>query len=392
MKKMYTKKTVSRFSLSFSLLIGLVAGCLSLCNTGFAQYKYYSKFPNPAGRYYTINATGAGCAAPGVIDSTGFADISEATYAYFTTTRTDSFTCDPYHFLANLNLPADTPLLGAGYKAGFRIRVSPAVSLDTLRKYTVISTYNSNGGTLIESAHTEDISGLDSTGTGTDWFLYFVSTKPFNTLELNVYPNVAILNKAFKFDVLYAFATLNEQVLPATIGDFKATVAGKNVSLSFQSLTESSVASYRIERSGNGGVSYATVASLPAKGNSNAAVLYNFTDAVTVDGSYLYRVVIVNKDGTTKATNSLSVLINAQGKIFLYPSIVSAGQNINIKTSQTGAVTVLLYDAQGRAVQQQRITSTGQFTLATNGLSRGIYTVKIISATGNVLQSKIIVN
>lgn len=389
MKKMYTKKFSGRFS-PF-LLTGLVAGCLSFGNVSFAQ-KYYTKFPDPATRTYVINATGINCTAPPVVNPAGFADTAEATYTSFTTTRTDSFTCDPYHFVANLNLPADTPLLGAGYKAGFRIRLSSPVSFDTLRKYTVVSTYNSDGGLLIESAHTESISGMDSSGTGTDWFLYFTSTKPFNTLELNVYPNVTPLGSAFEFDVLYGFATINSSVLPATIGDFKATVAGKNVSLSFQSLTESSVASYRIERSGNGGVSYATVASLPAKGNSNAAVLYNFTDAVTVDGSYLYRVVIVNKDGTTKATNSLSVLINAQGKIFLYPSIVSAGQNINIKTSQTGAVTVLLYDAQGRAVQQQRITSTGQFTLATNGLSRGIYTVKIISATGNVLQSKIIVN
>lgn len=388
MKKIYTKKFTGRFSRSLS--IGLVAGCLSLYNVGFGQ-KYYSKFPDPTGKTYVIDAKGPNCTAPVVTNPTGFADTAEATFASFKTTRIDSFTCDSLHFAADLNLPANLPVLGAGYKSGFRIRVTPAISLDTLRKYAVVSTYT-NDGKLVEAVYNDNILGLDSSGNSTEWFLYFTNTKSFNRLELDLYPNVAPLNVAFELDVLYCFATSNSTVLPATIGNFKATVTGKSVDLSFQSLTESDVANYRIERSGNGGASYAAVASLPVKSNGNTDALYNYIDEISVDGSYLYRVVTVNKNGTTKATNSISVFISGQGSIFLYPSVVKAGQNINIKTSQTGLVTVLLYDVQGRTVSQQRTTSNGQFTLATAGLSRGVYTVKIISATGNVLKSKIVVN
>ncbi len=85
-------------------------------------------------------------------------------------------------------------------------------------------------------------------------------------------------------------------------------------------------------------------------------------------------------------------IISGQGKLLLYPSVVHAGQNVTVKTSVTGLTNVYLFDAQGRLVKQQRLTSNGLFTIYTSGLSTGIYNVKIVSANGAILKSKIVVN
>ena len=230
----------------FQLLIALVTCCL-VTSHGYGQ-TFYSKFPNPAGRAYVIEPGGTTCSAPSIHDSLGFADTSASTYSYFTILTPSHFTCTDsfYHFLSNLNVPADTPLLGAGYKAGFHIRIPTGITLDSLRKYTVVSTYTSDGK-FVESRYNETIMGSDSGTNGTEWYLYFMATKPFNTVELNVNPNVAPLNVAFEFDVLYAFGSLN-LTLPATIGGLQASVVGNSVAFSFQSLTETNVAAYRIER------------------------------------------------------------------------------------------------------------------------------------------------
>lgn len=382
---MYTKKVIH----SSLLLASIITGCFS-ATVSYGQ-TYYSKFADPTGHAYVINPSGATCTAPSAQDSLTFADSSAATFTSFKTFTTKPFVCSDYHFLSNLNLPADTPVLSAGFKAGFRIRVPSGISLDTLRKYTVISTYTSSDGKLVESRYNENISGSDSNQNGVNWYLYFVATKPFNTVEINVDPNITPLNSNFEFDVLYAFAS-KDLVLPATIANFKASVSGKNVALSFQSLTETNVASYRIERSNNGGTSYTAIGSLTAKGNSTTAITYNYTDNVVAEGSYLYRVVVVNKDGTTHTTNSVTAIINGQIKLLLYPSVVKAGQNITMKTSETGNVSLQIFDAQGRLVKYQHLNSTGQLSISTSGLTPGIYVVKFTGATGTVFTSKFVVN
>ncbi len=374
---------------SFSLLTCIVACCLLVSNISYGQ-TFYSNFPDPTGNAYVINPTGANCSAPAAQDSLGFADTSAATLTSFKTFTTVPYTCSIYHFVSRLNLPVDTPILDAGYKAGFRIRVPTGVSLDSLRKYVILASYTSDG-TLIEYISDVNILGSDSSQNGVDWYLYFMPAKPFNTLEITVDPNITPLNTNFEFDVFYAFAS-KDLVLPAQIANFSLATSGKNVNLSWQSLTETNVANYRIERSNNSGADYSAIATVSARGNNNTAVNYGYTDNASVNGSYLYRIVTVNKDGSSKATNSLVAIISDQGNLFLYPSVVKAGQNITVKTSENGLLTVILYDAQGRMVKQQRTASTGQFTIATNGLSAGVYHVKVTSSNGSVFTSKIIIN
>ncbi len=384
---MFTKN--SPFSKG-ALLTGFMSACVLLSNVSFGQ-TYYSRFPDPTGKYKVTNPTG--CDAPPVQNAIGMADADESTYSYFAANTTSSYNCPvKYSFNVNLNLPADSPYLNPGNQAGFRIKIPTGISPDSLGKYVTVSTYlqTSLSTTFQEYKTGNQLLGINTDQNGVNWFIYFVTSKPFNILELVVDPKIIQLDKKFEFQVMFGIAATSI-ALPAQISDFRAAVSGKNVNLSWQSLTETNVANYRLERSDNG-VTYSTVTTLPAKGNSNVAISYGYTDNVSVDGNYLYRIVTVNQDGSSKATPSVTAIISGQGKLLLYPSVVHAGQNVTVKTSVTGLTNVYLFDAQGRLVKQQRLTSNGLFTIYTSGLSTGIYNVKIVSASGAILKSKIVVN
>ena len=386
MKKMFTK---NHSVLKLAATIGCLAGCILFSNTGFGQ-TYYSRFTDPTGKYNVINPGGASCLAPAVITPSAIADDQNENFASFGSLIAEPYTCTTnYEFGAALSLPeGTTQVTTLPINAGWRILVPSGITKDSLGKYLTVSTYLN--GVLQDSKTGNELGGVESGTSGINWIVFLTATKAFDSVGLTVSPKIVQLNTLFEFDVYYAIASTF--LLPAHIDNFKAAVAGKNVNLSWQSLTETNVSNYRIERSSDGGASFATVSSLPAKGNSNVALSYGYTDVVSLDGNYLYRLVVVNKDGSTNTTNSVTAVINGQSVLFLYPSVVKAGQRITVKTSQTGMVAVRIFDAQGREVKQQRINSTGMFYIATDGLSAGIYNVKLISATGTVLKSKIVVN
>ena len=397
---MFTKKLSI---VKLSVLAGLITGFVSLSGASYAQ-TYYSKFSNPTGHYSKTDPLE--CNAPPIQNIKGIADNSDTTFASFEAVNlAEPYNCSGrYQFDVDLNLPAGMNAIAAGGQAGFRIRVPTGVKPDSLGKYLTVTTYlrdslDPNNVTFQEYATAGASSGnifyginIDGNNSNANWFVYFTSTKPFNLLELSVDPKIISLNTDFEFDVFYALGGAISQILPAQIADFKATVSGKNVSLSWQSLTETNVSSYRIEKSSNGGVSYSALTSVPAKGNSSTAVSYNYTDAVSADGNYLYRIVIVNNDGTTKATGSVAAIISGQSKLLIYPTVIKSGQNITVKTFENGMTTVYVYDAQGRLVKQQRTNSSGQFGIGTSGLAAGIYTIKVVSASGAVSQARIVVN
>ena len=386
MKKMSTKNVSF---LKRAALTGFVAGCALLSSSSFGQ-TYYSQFDDPAGKYQITNPGGVGCNATDIQNAVGMADNDDATFAYFTANTSKAFTCSQsYKFDVLLNLPVDSPYLSSGNEAGFKIKIPTGISPDSLGKYLIVASYLD--GKIQEYKTGNLLRGLDAGQNQIDWYIYFVTGKPFNTLELVVDPKIVQLNKNFEFDVI-AGVGRSSAILPAQIENFKASVSGKNVNLTWQSLNETNVANYRIERSDNGGSSYVAVGTEAAKGNSNTAIAYAHSNVVTENGSYLYRLVTVNNDGTSKATSSIVAVISGQSSLFLYPSVVKAGQSITAKTTQTGMVSVFIYNAEGRMVKQQRTSSNGLVTISTTGLTAGVYTIKLVSATGSVLQSRMVVN
>lgn len=350
---------------------------------------YYSNFTNTTGKYTVTEPSGSTCSAPSIQNASNFADADVSNFASFRGTISSPLTCDDnnYVFKTSLKMPVDTPSAAGGLQAGFRIKVSTSTDATVLTQYISIQTLLNN--TPVESFSGKDVHVIDVAVERTKFVVYAVTTKNFNQVQMTVNGKIIPLNTDYEFDVLYGMAT-NTDLLPVTISNNKAIATGSSVTISWQSLNELNIGSYRIERSSNNGASYTSVGTLSAKGGSGA-INYSYTDNTVGSGNYLYRVVAVDKDGLSKATNAMLVTLAGKTHLALMPSVVKAGQTVTVNTGITGSYQLAIYDVQGRKINEQ-VNSGDKATINTSSLSAGTYLVKITTASGSVSQAKFIVN
>ena len=372
------------------LLLPASICCISALvpHTSFGQ-SYYSTFTNFAGKYSITEPSGSTCNAPSIQNASSFADADASNFTSIKGIITSPLTCDNnnYVFKTSLKMPADTPSAAAGLQAGFRIKVSSPTDAATITQNLSVKTYLNN--TLVESFSGKGIHVIDVGIERVRFIVYAITTKAFNQVELTVNGHIIPLNTNYQFDVLYALAT-NTDLLPVTINNYRAIATGNNVSISWQSLNEINIGSYRVERSSNNGASYTAVGTSPAKAGTGA-INYNYSDNAVGSGNYLYRVVAVDKDGLFKATNPVLVTISGKTHLALMPSVVKAGEAVTVNTGIAGSYQLTIYDVQGRKLKQQ-VNSDDKATINTSSLSAGIYLVKITTASGSISQAKFIVN
>jgi len=356
--------------------------------TSYGQ-SYYSTFSNINGKFTVTEPSGGTCNAPGIQNASNFADGDASNFTSFRGTISSPLTCsnNNYTFKTYLRLPADTPSAAGGLQAGFRIKVSSPTDASAITQNISIQTYLNNN--LVETFSGNDVHVIDVGIERIRFIVYAITSKDFNQVQLTVNGNIIPLNKDFEFDVQYALAT-NTDLLPVTINNYRAIPTGNNITVSWQSLNEVNISSYRIERSSNNGASYNTVGNIPAKGGS-IAINYSYTDNTVGSGNHLYRVVEVDKDGSSKATKAVLVTIAGKTYLALMPSIVKAGQTITVNTGIADSYQLAIYDVQGRKLKQQ-VNSGDKAAINTSSLSAGTYLIKITTASGSVSQAKFIVN
>ena len=386
MKKMYTQPA----HFLRLLLPTAVCFCYALSPHTANGQTYYSRFGNTTGKFSVSGPSGGNCHAPAIQDTAAFADYNIYNYTSVKGNISSPLTCNngSYTFTTFLNLPPDSSFVSGGVQAGFRILAPAGINVAHLTQNVSIQTFL--GNTLQESFDGNRIHPIDLETDSTRYVLFANTTKDFNRLQLTVNSNIIPLNTDFEFGVLYAIAS-NTQALPVTITNYRATAAGNNVTVAWESLNEVNISGYRIEKSSNNGATYTAIATLPAKGGSSA-INYSYTDRSVTNGNYLYRIVAIDKDGLAKATNAVLVTIAGKMHLALMPSIVKAGQAIIVNSGIAGNYQLAVFDLQGRMVKQQQVNSGDKVTINTGDLSTGTYVVKIMTASGTVSQAKFIVN
>jgi hypothetical protein len=175
----------------------------------------------------------------------------------------------------------------------------------------------------------------------------------------------------------YAFEAA---LLPVKLGDFTATRLSNTVKLEWNSTEEINSASYTIERSADG-LRFTAIGAVPAKGIASS---YSFTDADPLAGSNFYRVKPVDKDGKFSFSKTLKVNFARVAGIRVSPNPASNYIYVQLENINTAA-TLQLVDMNGRVLQQATITQgTVNKAISVGQLARGLYTVKIITATQTV--------
>jgi len=176
--------------------------------------------------------------------------------------------------------------------------------------------------------------------------------------------------------------------LPLTLLDLTAVRQDAQARLLWKTSNESNVARFVIQR-GSDSKTFVTIGTVTAKGNSSATTNYSFDDTQPFTGANYYRLKMVDQD--EKFVYSKTVVLSfGSPKLDISPNPAHGTANLYIGNAGE-AFYIQVFDGSGRQTRQFR-TAPGDtvFPIDLSGLSKGIYTVKLTSATSTVTQQLIV--
>ncbi|MFT3822386.1 MAG: T9SS type A sorting domain-containing protein [Chitinophagaceae bacterium] len=178
--------------------------------------------------------------------------------------------------------------------------------------------------------------------------------------------------------------------LPVELSLLQASYKNNATALSWHTVTEANSQTFFIEFSRNG-VDFTTVGSIPAAGNSNSRIDYNYTHNTTATGTLYYRLREVDIDGKATYSNIASVKANAATVVInIVPNPFTDKLNLFIDLPKAEPITIILYNTGGSMVQ--RINQPGQRgnnNVTLNGLGSlpsGVYMISVTAGDQHIVQ------
>jgi uncharacterized repeat protein (TIGR01451 family) len=209
----------------------------------------------------------------------------------------------------------------------------------------------------IEQESSTDGNGQALTSEWTD-----VATLTFNILDPNSvsglnWPTQDIYSRLGDPDGRYRRGEFvpEETPLPVELTAFEAAANGEEVTLTWQTASETNNAGFHVERSLDGDPSFEEVHFIEGAGTTNEAKRYQFTDEGIPFKSQMltYRLRQVDLDGTTSYSQEVEVDLGAPDALSLhgnFPNPFRGQTAIRYELPQVGHVTLRVYDMLGREV------------------------------------------
>lgn len=183
-------------------------------------------------------------------------------------------------------------------------------------------------------------------------------------------------------------------VLPIELVSFTANCNGRSALIEWTTATEKNNDFFVLERS-NDALNFKEIARIAGAGNSIEPISYAYTDFGVRNGDNYYRLVQVDYDGTSTASEI--IVANCLGtdgepEVLAYPN--PFGDDLTLRFENFGNIqaTVEVYDMLGRMVHTQKVNCSQndyEVVLRLAGLSDGTYNVRI-SAKEFVLNKKVV--
>lgn len=185
-------------------------------------------------------------------------------------------------------------------------------------------------------------------------------------------------------------------VLPIELVSFTANCNGRSALIEWTTATEKNNDFFVLERS-HDAVNFKEIARIAGAGNSIEPISYAYTDYGVRNGDNYYRLVQVDYDGTSTASEIIvanCLGIDGEPEVLAYPN--PFGDDLTLRFENFGNIqaTVEVYDMLGRMVHTQKINCSQndyEVVLRLAGLSDGTYNVRI-SAKEFVLNRQVIKN
>ena len=179
--------------------------------------------------------------------------------------------------------------------------------------------------------------------------------------------------------------------LPVDLISFTATNTNHGIVLSWATSDEKNNDYFLVEKSTDG-IHFETIGKVDGHGNSNAYLSYSYTDQSTETGIVYYRLKQVDFDTRSAYSAVASVNITSTPSVYVYPSPVSSGNDVQVKINGIGedeSVTIEVIDVPGQSV----LNYSGKgsvHSLSSSALAKGFYSV-VIKASGLVQTTKLVV-
>lgn len=175
--------------------------------------------------------------------------------------------------------------------------------------------------------------------------------------------------------------------MPVTLVAFDARKEGNSALLTWSTTEEVNSDRFEIERSRNGKV-WAKIGSVRSNGESSILRNYTYTDDSPGKGENLYRLRMVDLDGTYAFSAIRTVSVeNGTGQTSVYPNPVASGK-LTIDVPGAERYRAEITTLAGSSVLQQSLAKSRELNL--HGLSSGMYVLRVISTDGDV-QTKVFV-
>jgi hypothetical protein len=178
----------------------------------------------------------------------------------------------------------------------------------------------------------------------------------------------------------WTFTGNNIVILPVEFIELKAEHINNFVKVSWATESELNNEYFVVERSKDA-INFETVSTVQGAANTSTRNSYSVNDNNPYEGITYYRIKQYDFDGYFKYSNIVAVNIKPIDEtVVIYPNPVSANGVLEISTVETAEQILSIFDVTGKLVYSKKyilVAGKNQLILETNGLSRGVYFVKI---------------
>lgn len=184
------------------------------------------------------------------------------------------------------------------------------------------------------------------------------------------------------------FVVVISAPLPVTLVSFIAKTEGRTAQLNWSTSTETNSDRFNVEHSLNGKI-WMEIGSVVSNHESSTLQRYSYIDSNPADGENLYRLKMIDADGTFAYSHIENLSFSSESAMKPYPNPIVNSENLQINVKDWSKVkSVRIINALGKIVfESANSLVTG---IKTDYLTSGLYVVQITQKDGKINTSKFV--
>lgn len=203
-------------------------------------------------------------------------------------------------------------------------------------------------------------------------------------------------------DFVIANALGGANIIPVELSSFSANANGNNVDLRWITVTETNTKAFLVQKMKMNKVNkdneWETIAEINAKGTTSEVSNYTFVDKNVSAGSYVYRLKIIDIDGSFILSDQVNAVVLNPTKVSLsqnYPNPFNPETLIKFEIPQNSFVNLTVFNIIGEKVATlvNENLEAGVYEKRFNAqdLSNGIYLYKLVNCNSTITRKMLLI-